>query len=137
MSKQKAFVSQVAPPGSDLRWPDAFSEALRNRGIDVFEFVIQGAEPPEDPPIELVGEALRNADSIVMIMDPDSLNAPEFEFEYGVALGGEKDIVAVVSPGTDPDSIELAPLRQHLVERTTPTATANAVLARLRQPQSA
>jgi TIR domain len=137
VSKQRAFVSQVAPPGSDLEWTDAFSEALRNRGIDVFEFVIRGVEPPENPPIEQVGEALRNSDSIVMVMDPGSINAPEFEFEYGVALGGEKDIVAVVPRGTDPESIELVPLRQYLVERASPAATADAVLARLRQPQIA
>jgi hypothetical protein len=133
MRRRKVFVSQISPSGTDLAWTRAFTEKLRDSGLDVFEYL----RNDDDPSLETVEHELRTTDSIVMLMEASSLNSGLFAFEAGVAISGEKDLVAVVPAGLDPPLLRLAPNYRRVVAKTSPGITAEAVLVELRQPQLA
>ncbi len=132
MPRLKLFVSHISPTGEEREWTRDFSDELRNHGLDVFEYL----QTDEDPPLPVIEDALRNTDSIVMVMENEHLNAGIFAFETGVAITGEKDLVAIISPDVPLDEIELPPVRQSALRRESPAATADNVIARLRGTES-
>jgi hypothetical protein len=133
MPPSKVFVSHIASSPAEARWVQAFSNALRSRGLDVFEQVMD----EQDLPVDIVGQALRESDLIVMVMSATTLEAPEFLFELGVAIVGDKQIFAAIPHEVQPDSLAIPFLRQRSIVRTTPSSTAEALLARLPRSRAA
>jgi hypothetical protein len=133
MPPRKVFVSHIVSSPAEARWAHAFSNALRSRGLDVFEQLMD----ERDLPLDIVGQALKESDLIVMVMSVTTLSAPEFLFELGVAIGGDKRVFAAIPQEIQPDSLAIPVLRQRSIVRTTPGSTADALVARLPQSRAA
>ena len=78
----------------DRQWAREFANELSNQGIHVWidERDIKWGEPLEDK----LEEALRSSESMVFIIDLESLTSSNSNFELGVALGAGKRLIAVV-----------------------------------------
>jgi len=129
MAEPRVFISQDWPTKGEVEWAHRFADALRGLGFDVFEEWSPAANPSQ----ESIERALRESDLIVLLISTRSARSPSFLFEYGVALGGDKEIIAVIPSNMDPELLPIRPLRERRVTKSSPERTAAAVAARLRE----
>jgi predicted nucleotide-binding protein len=131
MQKPKIFISYS---NKDIAWARQFVDALQALGVEVW--FAERQVPPGRPLQAEVEKALRESDSIVTLLTPDSAQTPNLFFELGAAVGLGKNIIPVVP--TEMDQSQLPPplrARQVLV-RSTPKDTAKRLAARLK-PEAA
>lgn len=129
----KAFISHVTSSPATSAWVKTFRTALERLGLEVFDQRMDVI----DLPIEKVERAMRESDLIVMVMTTDTLDAPEFFFEYGIAIWGKKQIFAVIPQEVDPNQLPIPLLRERHVVMNSPEITAGDLLDRLRERQAA
>jgi hypothetical protein len=132
MARRKVFISHIASSPADVLWVKALRNTLASNGLDVFE---QRMDEPSLP-LETVGEALRESDILVLVMTEATVNAPEFMFELGVAIGGDKLIYSIVPSEASVDALIL-PLQQQAIVKSTPGLTAETLLTRLPRSRAA
>ena len=78
----------------DRQWVREFADELSNEGINAWmdEKDIKWGDSWEDK----LEEALRRSETMVFIVDPESLTSSNSNFELGVALGAGKRLIAIV-----------------------------------------
>lgn len=78
----------------DRQWVREFADELSNEGINAWmdEKDIKWGDSWEDE----LEEALRRSETMVFIVDPESLTSSNSNFELGVALGAGKRLIAIV-----------------------------------------
>ena len=78
----------------DRQWVREFADELSNEGINAWmdEKDIKWDDSWEDK----LEEALRRSETMVFIVDPESLTSSNSNFELGVALGAGKRLIAIV-----------------------------------------
>jgi len=73
--------------------------------------------------------AIRKSDLCVFLMSPDAVKSPFVLFEMGIALGGEKSMVAVTTDDLDPAQLPEPFRRRVYLPQSSPETTAEQVLA--------
>ena len=87
----KVFISHAFADNDLAR---RVAEALRSSGFQVWD---ESQVLPGDNWGEKLGEALRESEAMVILLTPDSLQAPNVTYELGYALG-KKDFKGRVVP---------------------------------------
>jgi predicted nucleotide-binding protein len=89
---RKVFISASKEHDS---WVREFVRILSESGVDVWwdEEQIAVGEPFGDK----LEEGLRTSDYMIMIVSPDSIESPWFNFEMGAALGRGSKIIPIVA----------------------------------------
>ncbi len=125
MSKAKVFISYASD--ADKKWLAEFSQLLEERGVDVWfdEARIQLGESIADA----FEEGLRNSDTMVYIITPESIKSASLYFELGAALGMKKRVVAIVSRDMDLSNLPQPFRMRKFLWQQSPEETANAFLS--------
>lgn len=122
---QKVFISHTA---RDTEWARSFANALKERGVSVFD---ESDVKPGEPLREALESGLRSSDVFVALLDAETPAKPNLFFELGAAIGMGKRVVPIVPKGIDLGALPLdLRLRRHLV-RDTPEQTAEELSATL------
>jgi hypothetical protein len=126
MNKPKIFISHTS---SCRDWAKEFATALRELQADVWfdEFNIR----PGDSIPDLIEAGLRASDVVVMLIDNESLNKPNFLFEFGAAIGLDKKIVPIVADDSAARGLPLPLLRKKYLVRKSPEETAQELVTGL------
>lgn len=114
MPSDKIFLSYTR---SDEDWARQLAESLKNLGVDVWfdEWSIRAGDNIPDA----IEQGLREADAVVLLISPESIQRPNLFFELGAAIGSGKRVVALVPSDLDPADVP-APVRarKYLVKRS-------------------
>lgn len=123
-SKQKIFISHSH---ENSEWTRDFARALSDHGIEVWldEFAIQAGEPIRDA----IESGLRESDTIVTVIDSETLNQPALFFELGAAIGMGKKVVAIVPKNFDSSKLPQALRLRRYLFRDSPEQTANELVS--------
>lgn len=126
MSRPKVFISHTS---ASRNWAREFAKALRALKADIWfdEFNIK----PGDSIPDLIEAGLRGSDIVVMLIDKESLNSPNFLFELGAALGLDKRIVPIVAEESTARSLPLPLLRKKYLLQRSPEETAKELVTGL------
>lgn len=126
MPNRKVYVAEAQPDRADLEWAWRFVDALGDHGFDVVtEWSIR-----DQASLEAAEQGLRESDLVVVLLDPEGNGSPILYFNYGVALAGDKEFVAVLPAGVAPDRLEVPLEDDQYVVRGAPAETAASVAAR-------
>ena len=131
MANRKVYVAQAWPERSDPTWARRFAEALRAHEFDVVEEWSSHDQASQ----AAVEQGLRESELIVLLLEADGAGSPIFYFEYGVALAGDKEFVAVVPADVPPDQLPVPVRGGRYVVKGSPDETAAALVARSAEPQ--
>ena len=135
MDSPKVFVSLARPGDADFDWARRFADALRDRGLEVTEE--RSIREDDAASIEAAERGLRASDLIVSVVDDGGIDSPNFWFEYGVAIAGNKGFVAVLAPGIDLDRLPVPIRGGRFVIKGEPAETAAQVATRYAKRRSA
>jgi len=89
------------------------------------EFAILPGESIRDA----VESGLRGSDTVVTLIDSESLNSPALFFELGAAIGLGKRVVAVVPKDFDPSKLPQSLRLRRYLFRDSPERTANELVS--------
>jgi len=119
MDKPRVFISYSH---ADSDWARSFAEALKNRGLRVWfdQFEI----PPGETLQDAAGDALRDSEVFVTLVQPETLKQANLFFELGAAIGLQKRVVAVVPRDLDPSELPIELRRRRYLLRHSPQETA-------------
>ncbi len=125
MTAAKVFIS-YSHRDSDEAWRKEFVNALEQRGVDVW--IDEERIRPGDSISDAIEAGLRGSDTIIYLINPESVKSANLYFELGAALGMNKRLVAVV-----PQDIDISRLPQpfrvrKFLWRQSPKETADAFL---------
>jgi hypothetical protein len=104
--------------GHDRDWVRAFATTLRDSGVATF-FDKSDIEPGEDWQ-EKIEQALRESNTLVVVLSPDSLKSPWGFFELGVAVADKKRIIPVIAQDVDISQVPLPVRRFQMVREESP-----------------
>ena len=106
MSKNASYDVFISYAHDDREWASKFRAALDSAGIHTW-FDASRLEPGERWQ-EKIEEALRDCQTLVLLVSQHSLDRPWTFFEIGAALAGKKRIIPVLTP--DLEISQLPPL---------------------------
>src|SRR5438093_480394 len=92
LKKPKIFVSYSM---QDTKFAKDFVRALKEHGLDAWFDQFEIA--PGSPIQEKVEDGLRRSDTVVILLNEDSLRNPNTFFELGAAVGLGKRIIPIVA----------------------------------------
>lgn len=118
MTKETVFLSY---PRSDEAWAHEFAKSLSDRGVGVWlDQPVRAGDFWRDA----VEKGLREAEVMIFLVTPNTLNSPILFFEIGAAISMGKRVVPVVSSDVDPSTLpQSLRLRKYLIMES-PEATA-------------
>lgn len=122
MRPRSVYLSYVQ---EDKPWVEAIAEALRNQGVSLVSdnWDIKAGESWR----EKLDAALRQSETIVLLLGPKSVEKPAFFFELGAALAMKKRIIPIFSEGVERSKIPVLPLHVRSLVRKEPQETAEEV----------
>jgi hypothetical protein len=126
MAANKIFISYAS---ADKEWAREFAKSLAGAGANVWfdEFVIK----PGDSIAESVEKGLRGSNTVVLLVNDESVGSGNFFFELGAALGMNKKIVPIVPEGFSASKLPLSIRRRRFLTRKSPEETARELAAGL------
>jgi ABC-type branched-subunit amino acid transport system substrate-binding protein len=110
----------------DKPWAEAFAKALRRRGLSLWldEGDLKAGEDSVD---EAVDAALRQSETVVLLLGPGSVERPSLFFELGAALAMRKRIIPILSEGMERSKIPVPLLHGRYLMKKNPQETAQEV----------
>jgi TIR domain len=119
MTTPKIFISYSH---AEQDWAREFAASLVRHGLDVWfdEFNIKAGQLLSDA----LERGLRESDAVALLIDPTSMNRPNFFFEIGAALSMNKKIIPVVPEGFEAHKLPLSLRRIKFLVRKSPEETA-------------
>src|SRR5216684_1674361 len=95
MKNPQVFIASSASSEEEREWVQTFVNTLTSHGVSVWwpESQLAPGEPWEDA----IAKALRQSDTIALIVTPDSLHRPNIFFEFGAAVGMGKRVLPILS----------------------------------------
>ena len=91
MSKKKVFISYTH---DDDTWAKAFADALAKQGLSLW--FDQWDIKPGEKISEAIDQALRDSESVVFLLHPESVDSPNLFFELGAAVAMRKKIIPII-----------------------------------------
>ncbi len=99
----------------DQDWVAAFTQGLQATGIRNW-FDLEAVRPGERWS-DILQDALRESETLIVFLSADSVRNPSVLFEVGAAVGAQKRIIPILVGEIDPQDIP-APLAQRQVLRS-------------------
>jgi hypothetical protein len=122
MSKKKVFISYTH---DDDTWAKAFADALAQHGLSLW--FDQWDIKPGEKISEAIDQALRDSESVVFLLRPESVSSPNLFFELGAAVAMRKKIIPIISEDFERSKIPIPLLQMRYLVRGTPDQTAEEV----------
>jgi len=122
MSKKKVFISYTH---DDDTWAKAFADALAKQGLSLW--FDQWDIKPGEKISEAIDRALRDSESVVFLLHPESVDSPNLFFELGAAVAMRKKIIPIISADFERSKIPIPLLQMRYLVRGTPDQTAEEV----------
>jgi nucleoside 2-deoxyribosyltransferase len=115
MAKEREYDVFLSYSREDSEWASQFAESLREAGLRAW-FDVHNLLPGEKW-MEQIQKALRESNTLIVILSPKSARSPWTFFELGAAVASGKRIVPVMAQDVPPQQVP-GPLRhfQYLVE---------------------
>ena len=123
MSKKQIFISYAH---EDDSWAKAFADALAKHGLTLW--FDQWNIKPGEKISEAIVQALRDSESVVFLLRPESVNSPNLFFELGAAVAMKKKIIPIISEDFERSKIPTPLLQMRYLVRSTPDQTAEEVV---------
>jgi len=122
----------LAYAAADRAWAEHFSAALRDAGVNVW---FDAAEiRPGDEWKEATKQALRNSETLVFVLTPNSVDNPWSLFELGAAVAGNKRIIPIVAEPFDPSATPPLIGRYRFLDESSPIEAARHVAEVIAEP---
>lgn len=99
-TKYNVFISYAA---DDKEWVSEFFETLRQAGKTAWYDALDIR--PGDRWQDKIQEALRESDTLILIVSPKTVNSKWVFFELGAAMAGRKRIIPVIMGDVDDEEI--------------------------------
>jgi ABC-type branched-subunit amino acid transport system substrate-binding protein len=122
----------VSPPSvflsyshEDKPWAEAFAKALRKKGLSLW--LDEADLKIGDSVNEAVDAALRQSETVVLLLGPGSVERPSLFFELGAALAMRKRIIPILSEGMERSKIPVPLLHGRYLMKKNPQETAQEV----------
>jgi ABC-type branched-subunit amino acid transport system substrate-binding protein len=109
----------------DKPWAEAFAQALRRQGLSLW--FDQWDLKPGDKLNEALDAALRDSETVVLLLGPKSVDRPSLFFELGAALALNKRVIPIVSEGVERSKIPVPFLHVRYLVKKDPQETADEV----------
>jgi len=122
MSDPQVFISYSQ---DDSEWVNRFATALKARRVNVWLDTWQ--VKPGEPLLDALEAGLRASDTIVSVLTQANAQRPNMLFELGVALGGGKRLIPIVSPELDGARLPLGLGARRYLTRGAPEEAAREV----------
>ncbi|MGH7719962.1 MAG: toll/interleukin-1 receptor domain-containing protein [Gemmatimonadaceae bacterium] len=103
MSNEHTYRVFISYSPQDQDWGREFVSALREAGVEGW-FDASELRPGERWK-ERIEEALRESQTLVLIVGPSILRSPWTFFELGAAVAGKKRIIPVLTENTRPEDV--------------------------------
>lgn len=127
-SPAEVFIAYAA---KDRPWAEQFNTVLREAGIQTW---LDADIRPGDPWKERTEQALRDSDTMVFILTPNSVSSPWAMFELGAAVAGNKRIIPLVAESFDRSCTPPLIGRYQFLEETSPVEAARRVAEVIAEP---
>ena len=121
MSGKKIFISYA----HDDSWAKAFADALAEHGLSLW--LDQWNIKPGEKVGDAIDQALRESESVVFLLRPESVNSPNLFFELGAAVALRKKIIPIISEDFERSKIPIPLMQMRYLVRDTPDRTAEEV----------
>jgi hypothetical protein len=115
----------------DSQWVKEFNSTLQESGLKTW-FDMNSISPGSII-IDKMEQALRESQSLVIILSPNNLNNPNTFFELGAAIADDKQILIVLTEDFDSNKIPEPFNRYHLFQESTPQIAAQKVVQKIAQ----
>lgn len=113
--------------GADRQWVRELAESLKAHGTEVW--VDQLDFKPGDSLTQAIEKGLRESDTVIFIVTPESVRSKWFLFELGAAIGMGKRAIPIMAHDV-PDADVPFPLRARVaLPKEAPDETARKLLA--------
>src|SRR4051794_25685990 len=99
MPKDRSFNVFLSYSKPDEDWATKLASTLREAGLRPWD-ARTGPSPGQDWK-DQTEEALRDSETLVIVLGPKSMVAPSMYFELGAAIADRKRIVTVIREGAD------------------------------------
>lgn len=118
---------------SDTEWVREFVDELRQQGIS--SWFAETELKPGMVFTDAIENAFRHSDTLIVVVNPDSIHSEWFNLELGAALGTGKRVVPIVPEDMDPAQLP-HPLRiRKYLQRQSPRQTAETFASALANPK--
>ena len=132
MTQPKVFISYSY--SDDREWVRQFAEALRRQDVDVwFDQDILAGEQWGDA----LEAGLRESDAVVAVLSSPKALTPTVNFEIGVALGGKKRLIPIMSDQLGGVDLPFDLRRHRFLPKGLPEVAAREVAEALKQTVAA
>lgn len=116
----------------DREWVSEFTRALQESGVhnwfDVNDIL------PGDPWVEKLQSALRESQTLLVFLSPNSVESPFVFFELGAAVADQKRIIPVLIGDLESQSIPPLLAQRQVLRATSPTEAGKQVARILQSP---
>ena len=125
MTTSKVFIS-YSHQDADKEWRRDFVDALEQQGVDVW--LDEQRIRPGDSISDAIESGLRGSDTIIYLINPESVKSAYLYFELGAAMGMGKRLVAIVPQDIDLSQLPQPFRKRKFLWRQSPKETADAFL---------
>jgi hypothetical protein len=124
MPKFNVFVSHSR---IDPRWAKKFAKELSGEGIEVW---LDETNVDLDSSAKArVEKALKDSETVVLLIDKDNAKSPNLFFEFGAALAMGKKVLPVILGNVDPSDLPFDLKQQKALKRLSPDEVAAELIA--------
>lgn len=121
----------IAYAAKDRLWAERLNAALREAGIHTW---MDADLRPGEPWKEITEQALRDCDTMVIILTVDSVSSPWAMFELGAAVAGNKRIIPLLPEPLDRSAMPPLIGRYRFLEETSPVEAARRLAEVIAEP---
>jgi hypothetical protein len=119
MSEKKPFNVFLSYSHQDEKWVREFASALKNSGVTAW-FDANDISPGEDWQ-EVIQQALRESNTLVVFLSTNNVNSPWTFFELGAAVADNKKIIPILSEDLDVNQVPLLIRKFQMLRTKSPT----------------